>query len=216
MMIQVCQRCEYALIKRLLSQTLHQLGLPRNVEPVGLNRAYQAQQLHSLLLYLPRPLRQLLLIRQHQCMPQKHMKHLWPHENLSQSNIFGNQLEALDHRLSHVNWHIGRVINHNKLHQMSLLYHGYYLAAPRQSLDRLCPQCDFSVVEELPLLEPHEDLRVYTLEVLILAGMLKAQLFCLIEDILSQVVFLSILTAVGVLGTVFAVSALRLVWVILS
>lgn len=68
---------------------------------------------------------------------------------------------------------------------MTLLNHGDDLTTPSKGLDTLTSQSDLGIIEELPLLEAHEDLGIDTLEVTILRSMLEAELFGLIQDILS-------------------------------
>lgn len=108
------------------------------------------------------------------------MQHLGPHEHLPKADVLRYQLEALDDSLPHIDWHVRRVIYCYQFHQVTLLDHRYHLTAPCQSLYRLACQCDLSIIEQLPLLESHQYLRIYTLEVLVLAGMLEAQLLRLI------------------------------------
>ena len=77
--------------------------------------------------------------------------------------------------------------------------HAYNLAAASQCLYCHRGQCDLSIVEELPLLETHQYLGIDTLKILVLAGMLEAQLLRLIQYVLPQVVLLAVDPAFRVL-----------------
>ncbi len=114
------------------------------------------------------------------------MQHLWPHKHLPQTYVLRDQLKALDHRLPHVHGHVvaRAVIYHDHLHQVPLLDHAYHLAAAREGLDALAGEGHFGVIEELPLLESQEDLGIDTLKVFVVGGVLEAELFGLIEDVL--------------------------------
>ena len=63
-------------------------------------------------------------------------------------------------------------------------------------------QSDLGIVEELPLLEAHQDLGIHALEVLVLAGMLEAQLLGLIQDVFPEVILLTVVPTAAILATV--------------
>lgn len=100
-------------------------------------------------------------------------------------STYRDELVVSYHGLPNVQGVVRGVEDKDHLHEVPLLDHGDYLAASCEGLDALTSQGDFGVVEELPLLEAHEDLGIDTLEVTILRSMLEAELFGLIQDVLS-------------------------------
>lgn len=79
---------------------------------------------------------------------------------------------------------------------MTLLDHGDDLTTARQRLNALAAECDLIIIEELPLLESHQYLRIHRLKVTILGGVLETELFGLVEDVLHKVVLLAVAPAV--------------------
>ena len=139
------------------------------------------------------------------------MKHLRSHEHLPQPDVLCNQLEALHDGLPHIYRHVRCVIYCYQLHQVTLLDHRYDLTTPCKSLYRMTCQCDLSIIEQLPLLETHQYLGIYTLEILVLTCMLEAQLFRLIKDVFPEVVLfrtVAVTTALPILTAIAITSQL--------
>jgi len=152
-LIEESKRREYSLVVSILSESFHKLGFPRDVEAVCLHRAHNAQQTDGLLTDFLRAPRHLFVFYQAEHLTNEDVQDIRPNEDLSQADVLGYLVEALNHSETDFDRHVACVVDRDHLHEVTLLNDANNLAARGQSLDALAGQRNLFVVEELPLLE---------------------------------------------------------------